>query len=40
MVAIVFLNSASDGLNQATLIVITKLLTFRRKGNFLFIYGV
>ena len=31
MVVIVFLNSASDGLNQATLRVITKLLTFRKK---------
>ena len=31
MVAIVFLNSASDGLNQATQRVTAKLLTFREK---------
>ena len=31
MVAIVFLNSASDGLNQATLRVTVKLLTFRER---------
>ena len=39
MVAIVFLNSTSDGLNQATRRVIAKLLTFRKR-HFLFIYGV